>query len=317
MRYRFGRRFPAVSILLALPGCARPTLIAGDAIVQQRGDTAELAAFVEHRSLGLFTAGVANTPVQFFFGNREVRRARTDGSGCAGVVVNSAPDAERYTARTRIGDTRLQAAGAIFEWNPDCVVIAIDLDETICATDYLNLLWGDGQASPPCAGSVEALNALANDFHILYYSARPRLMMNRTRRWLSKSGFPPGPIVFSANISAAFEQGPAKRRLLADLRKKWPNVLLGIGDRYVDVQCCAPNHMLPIIVNPSRPSYRENAVVVPDWKSLLAFFEAHRGVLTDSRALAQTIERGERLVQPSLAAPATQGIACTGAAQGP
>ena len=172
------------------------------------------------------------------------------------------------------------------------MAIAIDLDETISMTDYLDLLWGGGQASKPCKGSVEALNTLANDYQILYYSARPRTMIDRTRKWLVRNGFPPGPILFAANIGAAFDQGPAKGRLLSELHHKWPNVRIGIGDKSADVQCCAANGMLPIIVNPWLPSYKESAVVVRDWSGLLEFFERHADTLKDMRALAQRIELG-------------------------
>jgi hypothetical protein len=297
---------------ISLAGCSRTVLIADDAIVSH-SDPGELSAYVDNESMVIFTEGVPDRHVKFFVGSRPVGKAKTDAAGRASVRVAPSGSGRKFVARTENGKKVVEAHGRVFAWDPDRTVIGVDLDETICASQYVNLIWGDGMVSDAYDGSAEAIRELSRDYHILYISARPRFMLDKTRRWLEKKGFPPGPIVFAEDYTACFNQGQVKKQLLADLRKRWPNILIGIGDKYADIECCAPNGMLPVIVNRWKPRFKENAVVVKDWPELTRYFREHRAVLTDRALLAFAISRNTPIDRVPFRGGSTRSIAAAGA----
>ena len=298
---------------VVFPGCARTILIAEDAMVHpDRPD--ELVAYVDKQWLVVFTSGVSGREVQFLIDEKEVGRSRTDEDGRARLTLPSSASGKSFVARTH-GTIRknLQQTATLFGWDPDRTAIAVDVDETISITNYLNVIWGDGLVSRPVKGSLEALRKLAKDYQIVYYSARPRFMIRRTHQWLDKYGFPPGPIVFAGNFTAALRQSSAKAELLGALREKWPNLRIGIGDKHADVDACIANNMLPVIVNGARPKFRKNAIVVAGWESVPEFFEMNRRSLSDDRRIAAFLSNETRSASgdiiPPLEEPSTTRVA--------
>ncbi|HKQ48028.1 MAG TPA: hypothetical protein VJZ71_08170 [Phycisphaerae bacterium] len=285
-----------------LPGCARTILIAEDAVVRPDRPH-ELAAYVDKQWLVVFTSGVPGREVQFLIDEKEVGRARTNKQGRARITLKPGVTGESFIARTH-GDIRnLQERATLFGWDPNRTAIAVDVDETISLTNYLNVIWGDGLVSRPVKGSPEALRSLAKNYQLLYYSARPRFMIRRTHEWLEKYGFPPGPVVFPSDFTAALRQSSAKAELLASLREKWPNLRIGIGDKHADVDACIANDMLPVIVNGARPKFRKNAIVVAGWESVPKFFDMNRGSLNDDRRIASFLANGNRSASGDIIPP--------------
>jgi hypothetical protein len=272
-------------MLLGLSGCARKHLFPEDAIIQ-RGGSGELAAAVDSQRLVIFTKGVANTPIEFTVNGQTVGSDKTDGKGRASIQVGPGENISSFTARTKIDGKDVEETGKIYYWDADKPAIAVDIDETISLTEYINLIWGDGLHSKTLKGSAEAVQELAREYQILYYSIRPRFMMERTRKWLEKNNFPDGPIIYTDSFHAAFHQIRRKREMLADLRSRWPNIQIAIGDKTADVISCNDNHILPVIVNHRKPKFKQYAIVVQDWKELTgrsALLRQYTGYATAGR----------------------------------
>lgn len=259
----------------AVCGCARTILIAEDAIVS--GDhRGQLNAYTETHSLGVFTKALPHQQVRFLVDERVSEKVSTDLMGRASRTIDNKTSTHTFKVRAEGGNETLIASGSIHRWNADRPAIAVDLDETISQTEYFNLIWGDGLISRPVHGSRDALRKLSKEYYLVYCSVRPRFMLDQTRKWLVKHKFPHGPVVFASDFRASLRQAAAKKELLADLRRRWPNVRVGIGDKNADVGACLANDMLPVIVNGAKPLLHEDAVVVPDWKSLVQFFDDNR-----------------------------------------
>lgn len=298
MKRPFQKITLTTTVMIASLGCGHRTLVVTDTIARP-GSACSASAYVSNLDWAIFTNEINKAPVEFFLEDKTLGYAETDTLGRASIQLDQ-PVESRVSARTYLGEQSIESQGRIFLWDNDRTIIAIDLDETICLSKYLNLIWGDGLESPAIDGSVEGVNKLAEKYQILYFSARPRFMVERTRKWLDKHGFPAGPIMFAADLNGPFNQGPTKIRMLAEFRKAWPNTLIVIGDRYVDVECSVANDMLPVIVNPTKPIFRERAIVVPDWESLVAFFNSRDQILSDPQVLADALERGD-LFEPHYA----------------
>jgi len=79
-----------------------------------------------------------------------------------------------------------------------------------------------------------------------------------------------------------------KRTMLANLRRRWPNLLIGIGNEPLDAEAYGANGMLALIVNPSRKhAFGLHAIVLGDWASVGRFFELNRETLLSPADIAK------------------------------
>jgi phosphatidate phosphatase PAH1 len=88
---------------------------------------------------------------------------------------------------------------------PKTPIFISDVDGTLTSSEYvefLSLMWGDLPETH--AGAPEALRALAaKGYRPIYLTARPDWLVQRTRDFLDKHGFPPGIIHTSTSVYGA------------------------------------------------------------------------------------------------------------------
>ena len=194
-------RWPVTLLLVAAAaGCQVPVLTVDDAVVI-RGEKSRLAACLEREPVLWLSKDVENAPVRFYVDEQQVGETKTDEDGVAAVERKLDPELQRYEVRAWAGFQELQATGRVFSWERERVIIAVDIDHTIAQTDYQELLsQRSADESDPVKHSVQALNALAQDFHIVFLTSRPRFLIDKTRTWLREKDFPAGPVITSVRI---------------------------------------------------------------------------------------------------------------------
>lgn len=176
--------------------------------------------------------------------------------------------------------------------------IVVDIDETLCITDYNCVLWGIGSDdSRPLAHAAQTLNELARSYDIVYLTARPTSVAHRSQAWLARHGFPKGQLVGSPTIGDFLGQTGFKKKALARLQRERKGLLIGIGDKPTDAEAYRENGMLALIVNPwEGKRYHPHDLIFQDWRGIARFFEANEGVLIDPLKLASGIRTGELTV---------------------
>lgn len=121
----------------------------------------------------------------------------------------------------------------VFFWNPTKPCVVIDLDGTICASKEIEVGLKEPAELKAVEGAPQALQKIAENYNVLYLTARDDALMNATRQWLALRGFPRGPVLFRdlkvTNLSA--ESYKTKR--LLELKQSW-NLVAGCGDRDED-----------------------------------------------------------------------------------
>jgi hypothetical protein len=286
--------------LVWVSGCGRPVLSVDDSVVM--GGTRMPAKAVVERPLALgFRKGVKKAVVQFSAAEQPIGSCRTQNQGAACTECALPPQGcLDFTATVTINGQTIRRSGTVFHWDPKRTIIAVDIDETLSVTDYPDLMIGSqDRGSRPIRGAVVTMNALARDYHIAYVTARPRFMLERTRAWLRAQGFPAGPLIVSASWAEWHNQSAYKSRALASLRKQWPNLLIGIGDKRGDVHAYLDNRMLTLIVNErDEDRYGDKATTLNDWPTLARYFSESRTVLSNPTALATRISRAGKLTPP-------------------
>ena len=295
------RPSPTLLLLWLLAGCHAPVLSVDDAVVVSDRPT-RLVAFVEQEPVLGLRKDVEKVPVHFYAGDRELGSDRTDTDGQAALMARLEPGAQRYEARAYVAGQRLSAVGRVFAWDPGRVAIAVDVDQTIERTDYDKLiLKPSADPSPPVGRAAETLRTLARDYHLVYFTGRPRFLLEKTRHWLDKHGFPPGPVITSKGLRDVVRPGEFKRQRLRRLRHDWPNLLVGIGDKPSDADAYGANGMLSLVVaGRDQDDFGPHALVFSDWESLGRFFDVNRETLTDPAALREVLDGRRMLLQPVL-----------------
>jgi hypothetical protein len=181
-------------------------------------------------------------------------------------------------------------------------MIAVDIDGTISNTNYSNMLFnplGQDRESRPIDGARDALHAIHAVYEIAYVTARPRHLLSKTSKWLERHGFPRAPLVHAPSPIDYLRQAAYKREMFAGLRRQWPHLLIGIGDRDVDSSGYGRNGMLPIIVN-AAASYQAQPhdIVINNWHELRRYLLDHRELMANADRLGEALEQSVRVPRP-------------------
>ncbi len=294
---------------LAPPGCTSKLALNPDDAVQVPGQRTMLAATVEDNATLAFRPAFGNVAVTFYVNGDRMGKVISGPDGRAVLKCDLAGvTADEFEARAVVDGKLIQTRGPIYRWDAGKTTLAVDIDETISHTNYSDLFIADfDNNSAPLAGAADVLTELSRDYNIVYISARPRFLYQKTVKWLEVHGFPAGPVLHALRFEACFQQTRYKQEMLARLRKQVPNVLIGIGDKAVDDKAYGENQMLAVIIDSrSATSYSEHCLKVRDWAAAREVFRSYRQHLCRPDELAAAIERTELKLRPWLEGVVTQ-----------
>jgi hypothetical protein len=278
--------FVVVASFVAVAGCGAPVITADDVVVAP----GQAGRFVVSLDRQFGKASVGGAEVEILVDGKRVGTATTDSNGVATIHAPVDGSSSTYAVRAKAGNEVAQGRGRIFNWNSSRTAVAIDVDDTISATDYGSLFMTDlDTTSPHVDHSPAAVQAMAPHYGIVYLSARPRWLHEKTKVWLDEHGFPPGPILHASRFEACWQQERYKRDMVNEFQQKFPNLLVGVGDKDVDDRAYGDNQMLGVILEKSPNGYRDHCVVLPDWQQIQEFFVENQNTLTDANRLQQMI----------------------------
>jgi hypothetical protein len=285
---------------LLLAGCATRVLVVDDAMELEDGRT-RFVAFAE-REIGFFFSGVEGVEVRFSIDGREVATARSDERGVAMTLAQIDAGKESFVAEASIGGESLRSEGNIVQWRSDRTLVACDIDATISDTSLEALFFEQAdEKSQPIPGSVEVLHEIVQDYDLVYFTARPRFTLEKTRHWLDTHGYPTAPVLTSLTASDAIAETRYKRHAIRKLREVFPNLLIGIGNSKIDSQGYGANGMLSLIVNrPGHTLYDSHVVEFHDWSQLRTFMQVNHGVLQMPETAAAAARGEVLLLVPTL-----------------
>ena len=114
---------------------------------------------------------------------------------------------------------------------PQTPILIVDLDKTVVASGFQEVLVGDPEAM---VGAAELLRDLSNTHTIVYLTHRPDYFGPKSKAWLWANGFPAGPVLLSS-VSGFFSgSGQYKSQMLRQLQARFKNIEIGIGDKVSD-----------------------------------------------------------------------------------
>jgi len=281
-------------------GCGRPMLIVDDALVRPDGSTVLTARLLRMSVASMHEARPDET-VQFFLDGRSVGQARTDEEGLAGVACKVPDGTTPHIKAVTISEkTRLEAEADLFRWPADRTVIVVDIDGTISRTDYKEVLLGyQDDGSEPMRHSARTLRRWTEDYTIAYLTARPRILLDKTRQWLETHGYPRGVVLVAPRTRQLLRQRRYKTQMLHTLRRHWPNVRIGIGNTGSDAHAYGANDMLSVVVAPEPDDdFGYHSIQLRNWEAMSRLFAANHDLFTDPTRLEHAIESGGQVVLP-------------------
>ncbi len=281
-------------LLLGTASCSK-VLVTLDDVIRMDGRETLLVAVAEREPFVWIRDGIEDAEMAFLVDGELASIQRTDHEGRAQLLWRlPETGTPRIEAELRLNGSSHRATADVFVWDDHRTVVAIDVDETLSATDYDDLLLDRiDKDSVPMPDAERVVSRLSERFHIVYLTARPRLLREKTRDWLDRHGFVRAPIVMAHGWSAVLDQAKTKRRVFALLQRQLPNFLVAIGDKQADVRASHETGVLPVIVSSRyrpRAGTTPETVVVRDWRGVEAFFEANRELLTRPARIRRVIE---------------------------
>ena len=222
-------------------------LFLGFDTLAKQGEQVKVSAKLQ---FGDFLSPRPNYLVSFFLSGKLMGRARTDEDGIAEIdFVPEKPGLFNFEARLDPQETGLEKApeANILVCCPetDRRLMVVDLDKTLVASGFYTVLVGDPE---PTGDSARVLNKFAERFAVIYLTHRPDLFAASSKDWLRRHGYPAGPLL-SSSLSSFFEGSEKyKTGRLSQLKKEFPNLKLGIGDKFSDARAYAANGMTAYII---------------------------------------------------------------------
>ena len=258
--------------------------------------------------------------VRFYRDGAFFKAAETDDKGIAAVTFTpTGPGDTVFTARPSPNgfpdDVPAPARLLVACRKPDEPMVTLDMDHTLVASGFHKVLIGDAE---PMDRSVEVAHRLAKNHSIVYLTHRPDYFGPKSKAWLKRHGYPDGPVILSDISGFLSGSEEFKAAALAELRKTFTNMKIGIGDKIADAKAYRRNGLRAfLILHPDQMTepeeLRELAAelaeldkevqVVTTWAQIESVLF---GKATFPPAEAQTmlLERAERLAEQATTAPA-------------
>ena len=286
-----------------------PVLLANDLLVEP-GQDVVLAASLR---TGLKLEGIEAKRVQFLLDDRVLGEVRTNSRG--DVVL-------KWKAPAKAGDTvitiRLNPADQperpvddatllVAARPKDAALVIVDLDKTVVASGFAQVLLGEAK---PMDGASVVLGRVAKQSTIVYLTYRPDFLGPMSKRWLAKNGFPAGPVLTSTTGDLLAGSGPYKNTRLAEIRKTFTNVAVGIGDKLTDAKVYSDGGLRSLLLlqvdwTETEPKYFEkladDLAALPDTVQVVTNWSQVASVLFDKVAFSKApVEKRLREVAKEL-----------------
>jgi hypothetical protein len=199
---------------------------------------------------GDFLRGQCGLAVRFFRDGVLFKVAETGDDGIAAVTFTpSAPGDYEFVAQVApagLGQSPPEPAALLVACRkPDTPLVLVDLDKTVVASGFEAVLLGTPK---PMDHSRRVLDRLARTRTIVYLTHRPELLGSKSKRWLADNGFARGPLL--AGTAGGFLKGSQANKAgrIAELKKTFSNLEIGIGDKVSDARAYLDNGMRAVVI---------------------------------------------------------------------
>jgi len=145
--------------------------------------------------------------------------------------------------------------------------LIVDIDHTIADISSLKFLFVDYQEIPMLPKSQQVMQQFAAKFNLIYLTARSEIFKRETKQWLELMGFPQGPTFFWSLKHDPFFAGDYKVAAIMNMKRKYHNIVAGVGDKPSDLRAYKENGIPAIFIGAS-PTDFEGAISTTSWEKI-------------------------------------------------
>ena len=214
----------------------------------------------------------AGCVVRFIRDGTLFKAAETDADGVAAVTFTPAkPGVYRFTAELSpngFPDAPPAPRECVVACRkPDAPTVIVDLDKTLVASGFQLVLIGD---PAPMVKSVDVMRKLAADHAVIYLTHRPDYFGPKSKAWLAKHDYPPGPVLLSDLGGFLAGSEAFKTRAIEDLRRRFKKIRIGIGDKPSDAAAYHAHGVRAFLILdlPASPTAEALGEMIRDLKAL-------------------------------------------------
>lgn len=179
---------------------------------------------------------------------------------------------------------------------PEQPVVVIDMDKTLVASGFWEVLTGDPK---PMHDALGVVNRLSKAHTLVYLTHRPALLGPKSRAWLEQHGFPRAPLLLARKEDLLRGNLDYKKRRLEKLGQLFDDLEVGLGDKVSDMRAYLDAGMKAVLLvyldNPGEETYEEALEMlskVPPAVHVVRDWQQAEAVLFEGRSYppAQAIE---------------------------
>lgn len=266
-------------IALSLSACSPPYMLTVEDVVAAAGGEVTLAGKLLDEGIALFTKGLDERELTFYLDDLFAGSDYTDNDGYAAITrhFEAVGEYDFTVSYSEAGREFAQSNATVYAWEKDDILLIVDIDGTLSDTQLVSLISSQTDASPAIPEAAEVLGELADNFRIVYLTARPRELMRKTRQWLADNGFPRGPLLMWDTDTDPWSQMEYKSLHIEKLQEDFSHVTIGIGDAQTDYQAYRTGQLFSIMINyvpdaGTSPEAIEGGVKVSDWSTIRTLF---------------------------------------------
>jgi hypothetical protein len=199
---------------------------------------------------GDYLRGLEGYLVGFYHLDRKIGESRTDQDGLAAIeYATGEVGNDIILAKLEDPDIRKYAIPAVeivvAVRDKSSRMMVIDLDRTVVESGFSEVL---ANRAVPMADSQRVLSRAAKDYTIVYLTHRPDIFTERSKEWLRKYDYPVGPLLVSSLSGFLKSSQDFKNAAIKNLKDRYPNIEIGIGDQAGDAQAYLANGLKAIVI---------------------------------------------------------------------
>lgn len=212
--------------------------------------------------------------VDFFLDGKLIGSALTDKDGFAEIKY-SFDKYQLYTVKVKLNNKSKYLAKpgrivvGVFEKTKP--IIICDIDHTVCDTKLLLFIFKKDKRIPVVKGSSESLNKIIKKYNVIYVTHRDDAFMQRTKYWLDMFNYPLGPVFFWRFGGLPFSNEKYKQLVVNTLKKRFDNIVAGIGDKTGDAMAYFSNGLKAILLTKRKKDLPDKILQAKDWNEIEAY----------------------------------------------
>ena len=223
--------------------------------------------------------------VRFLRDGRLFKAAETDGDGVA-TVSFTPPATGDYDFTAELSprgfpdDPPAPRDFTVVCRPADTPMIVVDMDKTVVASGFQQVLIGDPEPMP---NSQKVMQRLPERYTVVYLTHRPDYFGPKSKAWLRRHRYPSGPLLLSDIGGFLRGSGAFKDAALSELRGKFKRIEIGVGDKVSDAQAYHDNGLKAFLIvqipqaadaasyeamDKDLAALADEAQVVTDWRQI-------------------------------------------------